>query len=281
MKVLLKRTALLAAAAAAALPGFPGSPAAANASTAPVQYCGTTSRTAHVPRTTYYAIHNASVKTAYTCFTSQGASFTLTRVLPYANWGYPNISTGWSWGRNPCLHHSGACYGFPVTARTAAHVTMSVITHLSAGEYNSAYDIWFSKTDAHPDQPDGTELMIWLAHPGLDPHATRAAYIDHVRYHVMSWITFHNGVHWRYVAYISDARRDHGTWRLGPLVNDAIRNGYLKSSYWMTSVSFGFEIIHGGVGNQVNSFTFTGLPVVQGMPDRQKTGPNRAVRASW
>jgi hypothetical protein len=86
-----------------------------------------------------------------------------------------------------------------------AYVSFS---HVSGGDYNAAWDIWFNRTDpANPyllGQNSGTEIMIWLVnHTFFHPWAT--VRIEGRTWQFMSWIATnrHNGTQWHYIAFIA------------------------------------------------------------------------------
>jgi endoglucanase len=144
--------------------------------------------------------------------------------------------------------------GYPLT---------SVATWLNPGVYNAAYDIWFNKTDAHPAQDNGTEIMIWIAHPGIHiGHISRHVIVDGIHWGVMTWTAHNNrtGSSWHYVAYVAEHQRSavFGLW-LNPFFRNAIANHELSPYWWLTGIDFGFELVRGGVGNNVHFYKLTGV----------------------
>jgi hypothetical protein len=192
------------------------------------------------------------------------------------NWQYPNISSGIEWGRYTCHDGPSAdpsspgskCMRYPVQVdRDGEPVTSaSVHPHLIRG--NVAYDIWVNRKDVSPaklGQPNGTEVMIWIAYPGITDDAdARHVVIDNIQWDVMTWEA-HNSTtdtSWRYVAYLAHQQRDSVSrlW-LNPFLRDAERAGELSPSWYLTSIDFGAEINQTvtGAGFDVAHYSLTGV----------------------
>lgn len=189
--------------------------------------------------------------------------FQITSLRIKHPWGYPNISSGWESNIDSCSGVNGACFRYPVQEKYDGMPVTSVATGLNPGVYNAAYDIWFNKTDAHPSQDDGTEIMIWTAHPGIDVwDIARQVTIDGIHWTVMTW-TAHNSTakkSWHYVAYVAEHQRSSvfGL-RLNPFFRDAIANRELSGNWWLTGIDFGFELVSGGLNNDVHFYKLTGV----------------------
>ncbi len=217
----------------------------------------------------YFNIYNAGA--GNTCISAERyhLSWGIARIIPARGWQYPNVSSGWEWGRYTCNDGRSAypssrgskCMRYPVQERSDGTPLTSVLVQNHPGAYNAAYDIWFNKTDGHPNQDNGAEIMVWLEHPNIyvPPQAIDwYVTIQGVRYEVASWVAFHNGVHWNYLAYIAVRQRTslRPTW-LNAFFRDAIRHGRLVPSWWLTSIDFGFEITRGGLGLRVYAYSLT------------------------
>jgi hypothetical protein len=226
--------------------------------------CGSQWVDVHINSNSYYNFYNAPSAQASTCLTVERyhLDFQITKATIHGAWGFPNISSGWEWGDYTCTGHKGVCFKYPVQEKKDGTPKTSVETWLAPGTYNAAYDIWFNKTDAHPGQDNGTEVMIWLAHPGIDEsgHYVRYVTIEGIRFGVMAWIADHNDTSWHYVAYVMQSQRSSvkNLW-LNPLFRNAIANGELSSDWWLTSIDFGFELVRGGVHNNVHYYSLTGV----------------------
>lgn len=216
--------------------------------------------TVHSPRNTYFHVYNDDFG-ASTSLKVHGLGFQVVHSSASDFYGaYPNISSGWQWGRYTTGSPGAANFAYPVQVRREGEPRTSVRVRLGPGRYNAAYDIWFSKTAKTPVmQNDGTELMIWFVHPGLKTHTDRVVTLDGVRWDVMAWTMFHNGVHWHYVAYVAHARRTAMSGSLVPFFADAIRHGALSLNWYLTAIDFGFELVQNGKGNAVTSYSLTGV----------------------
>lgn len=211
----------------------------------------------------YFNFYNAPEGQAYTCLKIMRLKldFQITKISYRGAWGYPNISSGWESGTYSCSWVKGTCFQYPVEEEHDGMPKTSVTTALWPGAYNASYDIWFNKTKAHPLQDNGTEVMIWIAHPGLYPAVDRYVTIEGIRFGVMEWTArnWRLGVNWHYVAYIAvHQRRSIGLW-LNPFFRDAIRNGELSPHWWLTGIDFGFELVHGGLHTDVLNYSLTGV----------------------
>jgi hypothetical protein len=265
----LKTVSLTVAALASAAAMIPASQAfAGNHSGVPTynkNVCGTRWVKVHIPKTSYYNIYNAPPQQAHSCIAVERnhLDFQITRLTIDNPWGYPNISSGWEEGVYTCSGIRGKCMKYPVEEKHDGLPVTSVSTWQSPGVYNVSYDIWFNKWDTHPHQDNGTEVMIWLAHPGINDSAAIDWYvtIEGIRWGVMTW-TAHNrtGVSWHYVAFLAVPQRTgvHRLW-LNPFFRNAIAHHLLQSNWWLTAIDFGFELVYGGLHNNVHYYTLSGV----------------------
>lgn len=197
------------------------------------------------------------------------------RPIPQ-HWQYPNISSGIEWGRYTCDDGPSAnpsspgskCMRYPVRVdRDGMPVTSAAVhPHISNG--NVAYDIWVNRKDVSPaklGQPDGAEVMIWIAYPGISDNANaRHVVVDGIHWDVMTWEA-HNraaGTSWRYVAYLAHQQRDSVSrlW-LNPFFRDAERAGEMSPTWYLTAIDFGAEINQTvrGPGFDVTRYSLTGV----------------------
>lgn len=214
--------------------------------------CGARSLQVHDPLNTYYNVYNAPITQNDTCVKSAPgvASFTITAVDQHEDWGYPNISSGWESGEYSCLDAGGACFTYPVIEENdgTPETSLGVDMH---GDGNAAYDIWFNQTDAHPVQDNGTEIMIWMRHPGVDEDGSVPVSIEGISFRIMYWTATNSaGITWHYAAYIMDNQRSNlrDFW-LNDVFRDAISRGWLKPTWYLTGVDAGFELTSGGTGS--------------------------------
>jgi hypothetical protein len=227
-------------------------------------FCGTDWVSVHVPKNSYYNVYNASPSVNSTCIVSEknNAAFYLSSTDVHQPWGYPNISSGWEWGRYTCTGHKGACFTYPVEESADGDPVTSVKTNDDPGAYNTSYDIWFDKTDATPTgQDNGTEVMIWLNHP--DVYRLKDSWsvtIEGIPFNVETWVASFDGVSWNYVAYLmANPQTSVSNLKLNPVFSDAIAHGVLKPSWYLTAIDFGWEIVSGGTKNGVANYSLTGV----------------------
>lgn len=241
----------------------------------PERICGKTLyELVHAERT-YFNVYNADG----TCMTVDGSlSMGGIAVQPGAasGWKYPNISSGWQWGRNPCTGHTGACFTYPVLLSTVLRSytpRSGMQTTPGTGAYNSSWDIWFDPTQRTNGQVTGTEVMIWLSHPGISVSGGRTWYtrIDGLEFKVNEWVAHHNGTSWKYVRYtaVRQLPRGVGGLWLNPFFQDAISHRVLNSAYYLTSIDAGFEIPVGNIRNAAHGmsmryYALGGLPSSKG-----------------
>jgi hypothetical protein len=164
---------------------------------------------------------------------------------------YPDIFRGCSWG--VCSPNSG----LPARAGRLQKLSTSWYTKLHAsGRWAAAYDIWFSRERRISGQDNGAELMIWLSTRGF-PAANRApvVWVDHTRWHVQRWVVSRSGRRWNYIQFRRVRATNH-VHRLGlvPFIRLSQRYGWIRPSWWLTSVEAGFEIWRGGAGLATTRF---------------------------
>lgn len=199
-------------------------------------------------------------------------SFRITRMIP-KGWQYPYVGSGYQLGHRPdCAQLRDHCYRYPATMREANHVHATASAWLAGGFFNYAFDLWFTRAKAHHAYPGDSELMIWLARPGIRERFDRHVTILGSHYGIMRWVTCHRGRSWHYIAYVRTDRTaltGHHAMRfrqlpLGIFIRDAVRHGYLPQSGWLQAVDLGFELLSGGPGNSITDFRLDGLPVTKG-----------------
>jgi Glycosyl hydrolase family 12 len=230
---------------------------AASAQAATTTLCN--SQTASVDGSGYTIGNNEWGSSAHECITTNGsadfkmASSSIHNATNGAPGGYPAIYKGCHWGA--CTTGSG----LPIRVSNIhpGTVTTSWSTTQPGGrnDYNVAYDIWFNKTPTTSGQPNGTELMIWLNHNGpVQPFGSRVA--SDVSIGGRSYNVWYGKQGWNTVSYTMTA----GTTSvrnldLQAVVADAVRRGYISSSWYLIDVEAGFEVWQGGAGLATNSFS--------------------------
>ena len=230
--------------------------------------CGRSWVNVHLAKTSYFNVYNGVFGPGATgCLSSTRYKLDF-QVLSSTGAGFhadANISSGWESGRYSCTGHRGACYKYPVRVSGDGDPVSSVKAWLAPGVYDFSYDIWTNRTDAHPVQDDGTEVMIWLAHPGVAEGAVREVRIDGIAWDVTTWMCHRNGATWRLLIYYAVHPRSSASGlRLNDFFREAERHGDMSASYWLTAIDAGFELVRGGVHDNIHYFSLTGLPATPG-----------------
>lgn len=132
----------------------------------------------------------------------------------------------------------------------------------AAGRWNAAFDVWFSRGRQTSGQPNGAELMIWL-----DAHSYRIPTTDHGRFvriegtwwYFDHWHPCRSGACWNYVRFW----RSRSTWhvhnlQLAPFIKAAERAGLISRSWWLETISTGYELWRGGQGLATTRFSARG-----------------------
>jgi hypothetical protein len=169
---------------------------------------------------------------------------------------YPSIYAGCHWGN--CTHGGLGAHPVQVTRLTSPQtVTTSWKTRQPGGSaaYDVAYDLWFNRTPAATGQPDGAELMIWLNHHGpVQPFGSQVgtATIGGVLYQVWEGAQPWGDT----ISYVmADPTTSVKDLDVGALAADAVRRGYIRTSWYLIDVEAGFELWQGGAGLATDSFS--------------------------
>ena len=166
---------------------------------------------------------------------------------------YAFIAVGCHW--NECTD-SGK-NGLPRKVSSVSAVSSSWSTiQPEHGVYNVAYDIWFSRTSRVTGQPDGAEMMIWLARNGnIQPVGSRVA--EAVRLDDATWDVWYgwNGKN-NVISYVRTSNTDGvDDLDLKAFIADAADRKFIQTSWYVTSIEAGFEIWQGSAGLASNSFS--------------------------
>jgi hypothetical protein len=216
------------------------------------------SQSAPVDGGAYTVENNEWGSSALECVTADGgADFTVANsamlnATDGAPGGYPAIYKGCHYGS--CTNASG----FPVQVSDISRgkVTTSWSTSQPGGRsvYNVAYDIWFDQT-SNSSQPNGTELMIWLNHRGhIQPYGSKVA--SNVSIGGRGYDVWFGKQAWNTVSYtMTSGTTSVSVMGLRPLIEDAVRRGYIKPSWYLVDVEAGFEIWRHGAGLATRRFS--------------------------
>jgi hypothetical protein len=124
------------------------------------------------------------------------------------------------------------------------------------GDWNTSYDLWFSKTDQISRQDNGAELMVWLKTPKGYSGGTVVT-VNGKRYRFGTWMSHQRstGTSWRYLQFRELGTVHHVTnLNLSAFIGWCRSHGYIRAAWWMTSVHAGYELWSGGKGLVTSKF---------------------------
>jgi len=232
-------------------------PAASSGAATTTTLCN--SQTTPVAGGAYTIGNNEWASSAPECVTTDGnADFTVANSSIMSGQhsppgGFPAIYKGCHWGA--CTPRSG--FPIQVSGIRAGAVTTRWSTSQPGGRnvYNVAYDIWFNQTRTTSGAPNGTELMIWLNHHGhVRPYGSQVA--SKVSVGGRSYNVWFGKQAWNTVSYtMTTPATSVSNLDLRPLIADAVRRGYIKTSWYLIDVEAGFELWQGGAGLATKSFS--------------------------
>ncbi|WP_338118067.1 GH12 family glycosyl hydrolase domain-containing protein [Streptomyces coryli] len=216
----------------------------------------------------------ASIDTETGAWKLTEANFSLTTAGPPAT--YPSSYKGCHWGA--CTANSGL--PIKVSELGSARSTFDT-TQVASGAWNAAYDLWFNSTPTTDDQPDGTEVMIWINHRGgVQPIGSRTATFTADGRTWDVW-TGPGASGWKVISYVlqggATAVRDLD---VKDLVDDATARGQINPAHYLIDAEAGFEIWQGGQGLGVNSFTFEASKDTGGDEDTTPPTAPRDLRST-
>jgi hypothetical protein len=218
---------------------------------------------------TEYAVSDS----AATCVDSMKyhGDFAVTSVSDLS-WQFPNIASGYTpEGEATCAsYRQDTCYRYPVKVSEDGMPNATFGAWLNPGVYNLSFDMWISPVRWHHSvqaRDGNTEVMVWLAHPGITDILYDYTTIDGIRFGIMSWEARHSGQSWRYVAYValnppsirSGRAVNYSRLWLNPFLRNAEMHGWLRSSEWLWTIDLGFELVHGGRHNNIHAYTLSGV----------------------
>ncbi len=158
---------------------------------------------------------------------------------------YPNIQFG---RENTYRASTTPLLPAPVTALPSLNVTGNVATTCNVGPcwYDSAFDIFFSSSANSWSKIPQAELMIMLQYnlsgDGKPGNIVGSFTYGGITYNVQYFMM--NG-EWPYVAYYPTTQISNININVGSFVQDAVRRGYIQSSYYLDMVEIGTEVERG------------------------------------
>ncbi len=201
----------------------------------------------------YIAQNNCWGSDARQCISVSGSGFTITAAEH--NQGnvasYPSIFKGCHW--DTC---TTGWTSIRVSSLSAASYTWSVTTAGVDGVYDVAAEAWFSPSlDCSTGYDGGVEMMIWMdAKGGIVPAGSKTG--TYGPYEVWKG-SMSDGVNtWTYICYYRIAQTSVTVDLMG-FIADSIQRGYMSSSLYLHDIEAGFELMSGGTGLKLNSFSAT------------------------
>lgn len=194
-----------------------------------------------------------------------GDNFKVTASSADTPWAdFPNIYTGCEYDGANSGQLCTRGHSTPPRLSSIGSDISSVSYHMPTSGFagNASYDIWFNKTGGTPyGRDNGAEVMIWLGANGVgSPGYTRTVTIDGTKWGYDSWRAVNSGGSWNYIRYwrLSGYGASDSSVRnlnLKPFYNDAVKQGTLSNSWYLTGTQFGFETSSGGEGLAVKNFS--------------------------
>ncbi|WP_442810947.1 GH12 family glycosyl hydrolase domain-containing protein [Streptomyces sp. NBC_01217] len=165
---------------------------------------------------------------------------------------YPSSYKGCHWGA--CTSGSG----LPLRVDELGSVrTDWSTTQVSSGAYNVSMDIWFNSVPVTDDQPDGTELMVWMNHRGgVQPIGSRTATVQLDGRTWDVW-TGPGASGWKVISYVlQNGATELTGFNVKGLIDDGVTRGAINPAHYLIDAEAGFEIWQGGQGLGMNGFAF-------------------------
>ena len=202
------------------------------------------------------------VNTSTGAFTVDNTNSTPTNGSPG---GYPSTYVGCHFGT--CSSYGG---GMPIQLSVIGAATSSWnVTPATSGAWDIAYDIWFNQTpttSGQPNnQPNGTEIMIWLNHAGgVQPAGSstgQTVTVNGIAFTpwIANQISFCGcGTKWNVVSYVANTPVSSvSNLNLLSFFQDAVNRSQLQNAWYLIDVEAGTEAWQGDSGFKSNSFSAT------------------------
>jgi hypothetical protein len=164
---------------------------------------------------------------------------------------YPSVFKGCHW--DMC---TSGWTSTKVSSLSKATYSWSVSTAGVTGVYDVAAEAWFSPSlDCSEGYNGGVEMMIWMdAKGGIVPAGSKTG--TYGPYEVWKG-SMSDGVNtWTYICYYRIAQTSVTVDLMG-FIADSIQRGYMSSSLYLHDIEAGFELMSGGAGLKLNSFSAT------------------------
>lgn len=178
--------------------------------------------------------------------------------------------------------HFGNCSNFtnlPMLVSAVTCATSSWNYTINMGNYDVAYDIWFStSTDTNNGYAGGAEMMIWLNYNNASPAGAEKTTVSIDGYNFYVWEGAVGNPSWTYIAYepiVSTIGAGVTNLNLLNFFNDAVSRGYISTSWYLAAIEAGVEIHSGG-----STFNYTSSGFSAYVNNGCGTGPTSTPTAT-
>jgi hypothetical protein len=164
---------------------------------------------------------------------------------------YPSVFIGSNNGRTT----TGSNLPRRVGSLTSVQTGWSWSTNGASGNYNAAYDVWFSSgAGGDSGNPSGGYLMVWLYRPSsVQPIGPNPAAV--VNLAGGTWDVWRGTQLGRpIVSYVRTQTTNSMSFDLNVFIKDAVSRGILSNEMYLTNVFAGFEVWSGGNGLRTDNF---------------------------
>jgi chitodextrinase len=168
---------------------------------------------------------------------------------------YPSVFAGCHWSN--CSSGSGLPLQASSSQFNSIQTSVSYTFGASSGTtaYNASYDLWFDPTPRTDGQNTGAEIMIWLNRVGsIQPVGSQVGTANIAG---ATWDVWFGNIGWNVVSYVRQTPATSINFAVNSFYSDAVNRGHAQRSWYLTSVQAGYEPWVGGVGLQVNNFTYS------------------------
>jgi hypothetical protein len=210
----------------------------------------------------YIVQNNVWGSSASQALTYNGVSFEITEQTGSNGTGgqpvsYPSVFIG---ANHPASERFTTGSNLPKLVSSIASADTSWTHNATgsiSGEYNAAYDVWFSTgSSGDSGNPSGGYLMVWLYDPpNAQPRGElrqSSASVSGISGYFDVWID--DKVSPPCISYVRKPATTSMTFDLNKFIDDAETRGTIKSNWYLTNVFAGFEIWSGGVGLETTDF---------------------------
>jgi hypothetical protein len=184
------------------------------------------------------------------CLRVRPSGFRITRARTGSTWGaFPDVFLGCEYG----VCSRTALPQQPVRDISALSMTLYTRFHSLVG--NDSTDWWFDRgrPGRSLNHPNGAEVMVWLAWRGVGMGSGYYLRLAGQTWYVEHWLAAYRHLHWQYIQlrWISPHSQPSVRLNMLPVLRYLERVGWLRPSWYPSSLDAGFEIVHGGIGDRI------------------------------